>query len=42
MFTTYAKSMVGVAILLFLAIPLQAGAEVEWNCQKQQNGNPHH
>ena len=33
MFTTYVKSLLGGAILLFLAIPLQVGAEVEWQIE---------
>ena len=41
MFTTYVKSMVGVAVLLFLAIPLQAGAEVEWRIENTfKTGQP--
>ncbi|MGB5746786.1 MAG: hypothetical protein WBM69_07385 [Desulfobacterales bacterium] len=41
MFTTYLKSFLGVAILLLLAIPFQAGAEVEWRIENTlRTGQP--
>jgi len=41
MFTTYVKSFVGVAILLLLAIPFQAGARVEWRIENTlKTGQP--
>jgi len=41
MFTTHVKSIVAVAILLFLAMPLPAGAEVEWRIENTfKTGQP--
>ncbi len=41
MFTTYLKLFAGVAILLLLAIPFQAGAKVEWRIENTlKTGQP--
>ncbi len=41
MFTTYKKSLVGLAILLLFAIPFQAGARVEWQIENTlKTGQP--
>ena len=41
MFTAYLKSFIGVAILLLLAIPFQAGAKVEWRIENTlKTGQP--
>jgi len=41
MFTSYIKSFVGFAIVLFLAVPSHVGAGVEWSIQKTlKTGQP--
>ena len=41
MFTTYIKSFVGFAIVLFLAVPSHVGARVEWGIQNTiKTGEP--
>jgi DNA-binding beta-propeller fold protein YncE len=41
MFTTYVKSIVGVAILLLLTFPFQADAKVEWRIENTlKTGQP--